>query len=100
NLFITINPALPVMSGPDFVTAFEGKTFNFTIPTTGTPQIIFAATGLPNGLALTGNAITGVPLVNAIGVHNVHVTATNGAGTVVKELTIFVQPSPPIITSP
>ena len=68
--------------------ATRGDLYSYVITATGSPIISFSATNLPGGLTLSGNTISGVPLI--LGVASITLTAANSAGTdtVVLQLTI------------
>ena len=59
----------------------------------GYGTIVFGATGLPAGLQLSGNAISGTPAIS--GSYPVSLTATDSVGTaVVVTLTLLINPAP------
>jgi plastocyanin len=103
---VTVNapagPAPPVIASALTVAATVNLPFSFTLTATGSPPIAFSATGLPPGLTLTGNIISGTP--TATGTFAVTLQATNGAGTDTETLTITIGgggagggPAPPVI---
>jgi len=51
--------------------------FSFTLSATGSPQIDFAVSSLPAGLAVDIDKIVGTPTIE--GIYNVLVTASNPA---------------------
>src|SRR5207253_6576888 len=59
-LVITTNPAAPVIQPPFTATGTVGSNFSYTINATNNPTS-YNATGLPAGLGLTTNKITGKP---------------------------------------
>ncbi|MGD0090814.1 MAG: PKD domain-containing protein [Planctomycetota bacterium] len=85
-----VPPAPPVISGSSqgVFTATIGQPFNYQITATGNPMS-YDATGLPSGLSISGNTISGIPTV--CGQIAVGLSATNmgGTGTATLVLTIF-----------
>ena len=73
-----------------------GTQFNYAIETLGTPPISYSAIGLPSGLTLNNNIISGI--FNSANTYNITITATGQTNSDSKILTI-TSGSPPIITS-
>jgi hypothetical protein len=77
----------------------QGVAFSFTVKATGTPPIIFGASGLPAGLSfdpITG-IIAGTPIVS--GAFPVTIGASNVCSSVTQVLTLTIASSVPVITS-
>ncbi|PYM09168.1 MAG: hypothetical protein DMF15_06680 [Verrucomicrobia bacterium] len=88
-LVITTNPAAPVIQPPFTATGTVGSNFSYTINATNNPTS-YNATGLPAGLGLTTNKITGKP--TTAGIYQVTLSATNAGGTGTATLVITVGP--------
>lgn len=89
---------LPVVTS-DTVSGGYGTPFSYTISATNSPTS-YAATGLPSGLALSGNTISGT-LPSGIGPITIGLSATNEWGSGTGTLTInVVDTTPPVITAP
>jgi hypothetical protein len=69
----------PVITSPQTVSAIENISFAYTISASGVAPITFQAAGLPDGLTLNGNLISGTPTTP--GTYMIHITASNSAGT-------------------
>jgi uncharacterized repeat protein (TIGR03803 family) len=97
-LTLTIAPARPEITSPDFANAQQGEFFTYQITATNNPTS-FGASGLPAGLSVDSSSgvISGTPTVN--GEFNVQIFASNAGGTVSKTLRLTIQPSVPVITS-
>jgi len=82
--------AKPRINGADVFGARPGNPFLYLIPATGKKPLIYAATGLPDGLKLDANTgiITGV--VNQKGDYPVTFTVHNSLGTKTKKFTIKI----------
>ena len=65
-----------------------GQAYTCNLNAAGTTPITWKASGLPNGLSLSGNNITGTP--TTAGTYSVTVTATNNKGTASKTLQLVV----------
>lgn len=88
----------PVVTS-DTVSGGYGSSFSYTISATNSPTS-YAATGLPAGLTLSGNTISGT-LPNSVGALTIGLSATNDGGTGTGTLTINVVDNiPPVITAP
>lgn len=79
-----ITGSAPTNSGPAFPSfptqhATIGKSFSLSVPVSGTAPISLSATGLPDGLSLTGNRISGVP--TSRGSYTASITAVNEFGS-------------------
>lgn len=79
-----ITGSAPTNSGPAFPSiptqqAAIGKSFVFSIPVSGTAPISLSATGLPDGLTLTGSEVSGTPTKS--GLFTAVLTAANGFGS-------------------
>lgn len=70
--------AVPSITSATTASGRVGQFFSYTIAATGNATS-FGATGLPQGLVLTLNTISGTPTQS--GSHNVVLSATNGSGT-------------------
>jgi PKD repeat protein len=96
---LTVMPAAPpVITSPGAATGAVGVGFQYLI--TAPFATSYGATNLPPGLNLTGNVITGQPLL--AGVYTVTVTASNshGTSTLPVVVTINAVPGAPVVTSP
>ena len=82
--------AKPRINGADVFGARPGNPFLYLIPATGKKPLIYAATGLPDGLKLDANTgiITGV--VNQKGDYPVTFTVHNSLGTKTKKFNIKI----------
>jgi alpha-galactosidase len=83
-------PSKPRINGADIYGARPGNPFLYLIPSTGRKPLVYAATGLPDGLKLDPNTgiITGV--VNQKGDYPVIITVHNGLGKKTKKFTIKI----------
>ncbi|HLX62410.1 MAG TPA: putative Ig domain-containing protein [Planctomycetota bacterium] len=99
-LQITINAAIPKFTSSAFALGMDGVFFRYTILATGTQVISYTATGLPPGLTLSDNVISGTPTSLAVGLTTVQLVATNKGGSATLNLGIEIDPAPPVITSP
>jgi len=88
----------PVITSLLTASASQGNAFTYTITAAGTAPIVFSAAGLPAGLTLTGNTISGTPTVS--GVAAVTLTAVNGAGSDSKVLQLAISPPPGRVNLP
>jgi hypothetical protein len=89
----------PVITSPTTASGNVGILFSYTITATGSLPIVFSAAGLPPGLFLSGNLISGYPTV--AGTYNVLISASNGGGTVFQTVVVTIGPPvPPTFTSP
>ena len=81
---------LPVISGPLVTTAVAGAPFSWQISASNLPTS-YAAWGLPSGLSVnpTTGLISGTVAAES-GYYFATVAATNGAGTDIENLTIYV----------
>lgn len=89
----------PVITSTLTATANINQAFSYTITASGTTPITYSTGTLPAGLTLTGAVISGAPTV--AGTYTIPLTATNGAGSDTKNLTLTVYGAivPPTITS-
>lgn len=86
-------PPAPPAVKPTITSTLEahgtvGTPFSYTIVATGTEPLEYAAEGLPAGLSLQGNVISGTP--QAAAVSTVTMTADNSAGTDTRPLTLAI----------
>lgn len=88
-------PVAPAFVGPLEERAEVGTAFGYTVLTTGTRPVSLAATGLPEGLALDGNLLTGTP--TTAGSYDIELTATNDGGSTVGSLRLEVEGEGPWI---
>ena len=97
----SIESAVPpdVSSTPATASGQTGIDFNYQIVGTNNPSS-YSASGLPPGL----NQPTATGLINGkpttVGVFSATVTATNGAGSGSRAVTITIALGPPVITTP
>jgi len=101
---LTVNEA-PSIDGPassTFTVGTTGASTDFTAA--GYPVATLTATGLPDGLQLTGSGdtvkITGTPTAGTGGEYDVTITATNGVGDDATMTTHVVVREKPGITGP
>ena len=86
-----------ITNNPLIAMGAVGKAFTYSLTATGSAPIAFAAAGLPGGLMLVGDTISGTP--TAPGRTEVQITAMNGVlPNAVKTLVITIE-APPMITS-
>ncbi|MFH0939003.1 MAG: Ig-like domain-containing protein [Planctomycetota bacterium] len=95
---------VPLMiTSPLLASAIKGSPFSYQIATLGGRPIMFKAGGLPSGLALSGDTISGTPTVSGVRFVTLKVTNSTGVDTKTLKLTITghgdVTDSPPTITS-
>lgn len=96
-LVLTIRPSAPVITGSLTLQVLDGTPLTYTIQASGSQPMTFSAVGLPAGLSLSGNVISGTPA--AAGEYNIQLNAVNSQGGDSKILVITVIPSLPVITS-
>ena len=77
----TITSALTANSTIDFP-------FSYTITADGSQLMSFSAAGLPAGLTISGNTISGIPTI--AGEYNLSITASNAAGSDTKVLVLTI----------
>lgn len=82
--------SLPVIQSATAVSATNGQAFTYAITATGSPTE-YTATGLPAGLSLSGNVISGTPTQN--GTFSITLTVKNSAGSTSTVLTLIVAAS-------
>lgn len=87
----------PVIVGPLAATGSVINVFSCTIRTSGSEPITYGASGLPAGLTLNGNTITGMP--TAVGSFSVPLTATSAWGSDSKTLALTVLDNQPPVAS-
>jgi hypothetical protein len=90
----------PVITSATNAAGKQGYAFAYQITATGTPPIVFGATGLPDGLSVnpTNGLISGVPTV--FGVFNITLLASNAARIASAPLTLTLADDIPVITGP
>ncbi len=76
---LTVNEA-PSVDVAAATTARVGTTTGIALTVAGFPHPVVSAEGLPAGLSVDGDAITGTPEPGTGGVHEVVLSATNGVG--------------------
>ncbi len=99
---VEVAQTAPVISGPasgTFVVGSPGDLAEYMA--TGNPVPTFSSLDLPNGLgvASTGSGkakITGTPQAGTAGVHTVHITATNEAGSDTMDVQLTINQAPSI----
>lgn len=74
----------PVIHAPSLLGASTGKPFLYRIPATGERPISFSVKNLPEGIALTGQILSGV--LPADGEWTIEITAENAQGKASKEI--------------
>ena len=74
----------PVVSSPLASGGNVGSGFNYTVAADGAQPISLSATGLPPGLIVSGNSISGAP--TASGIYLVTLTIANSGGTDIRTL--------------
>jgi PKD repeat protein len=87
-VLIITPPVAPIITSALATIAIKGSAFTYQITATGTLSRTYSATGLPAGLTLVGDTLTGTPTVG--GVYPVVLLATNVAGSDSKTLTIAI----------
>ncbi len=97
-LVLTVQPAIPVISGSLSVSGTADSPFNYQITASNSPTS-FGAMNLPIGLNV--NAATGIisGTVTASVTTDAVISASNAGGTGSATLIISMQPAPPVITS-
>jgi hypothetical protein len=97
-LVLAVAPALPTIRNADSIVLTTGTALSLQILSDNFPRI-FNASGLPAGLAINTKTglVSGTP--TTVGTSNVTLSATNGAGTAAKSLTMQVLPPKPVVTS-
>ena len=78
----------PIFTGQTTIDGVAYAPFKLGVPTLGTDPITLTATGLPTGVQLIGNTLTGVP--TAVGSFDSSVTATGPGGTKTQTITINI----------
>lgn len=81
----TSAPAFPSLSAHN---ATVGKSFSFAVPVSGSSPVTLTAIGLPPGLSLVDNLITGTPTTS--GAFSVSLSASNEYGSASTSFTIVV----------
>lgn len=96
--FVVNSQPIPQITSSLYQTALRGNSFYTYISATGNPTS-YSATGLPAGLSISGNSISGIPSVS--GRYTITLGATNGAGTGTASFILDVQnPTPTWQTVP
>lgn len=97
-LTLLIAPILPRITSLGSATAQVGNSFNYRITASNLP-IVYGALNLPSGLTLnaTSGDISGVP--TTVGNATLTISASNGAGTASRTLSLTILPPTPVITS-
>jgi PKD repeat protein len=97
-LTLTVAPTLPVITSRVVALGTQGVAFRYAITSLNHPRS-FSTTPLPAGLSLnaTTGLITGTPAT--LGNSSITLSATNGAGSGTKSITISILPPAPVITS-
>jgi hypothetical protein len=87
-------PVAPTITSAVPADGTVGATYSHQVTATGDATIGFAVTsgGLPPGLLLVGDTISGTP--TAAGAFSFELTATNGAGSDVQPVTMTIDPAP------
>jgi sugar lactone lactonase YvrE len=78
----------PIFTGQLRADGVAYAPFKFSVPVLGTEPIALTATGLPTGVQLIGNTLTGVP--TAVGTFDVAITATGAGGNKTQTITIDI----------
>jgi alpha-galactosidase len=92
--------ARPAIHGPVVIGCSPGKAFSFRVPATGTAPLIFAASGLPAGLAIDAQTGTIIGRASAAGTSTVALTVSNSQGRVTGSLRIICAESKIALTPP
>ncbi len=79
-LKVALNP--PAITSPLSASASTINLFIYVITAAGQPTLVFTATGLPPGLTLSGNTISGVAA--ATGTYQVTIKVSNGSAATLK----------------
>jgi len=95
-LTIVISPLgtscpVPVITSTSSGTGTVGNSFAYVVTVQSDRAVNVSTSGLPNGLTLNGNTISGTPTVS--GTFNVTITATNSCGTDTEVITITINPT-------
>lgn len=85
-----------LITSPTVATGVRGLAFNYAITAMGYAPVVVGASGLPAGLTLSGQAITGTPV--SFGIIDILLTASSADGVDVKTLRLTISdftPPPP-----
>ena len=86
---IVITDVKPVIKTASLASGAVGMTYSTTLTATGTTPITWNVSGLPSGVTCSeAGVISGTPTTS--GTFTITVTATNGAGSVGKQLTFTI----------
>ena len=95
---LTIKAIAPKFQTKKLPDAVKGKPYSADIEVTGTPEIMFTASGLPSGLSISNDGtISGTP--TEFGKFKAAITATNAAKAGKKNLKLVVLGAPEISES-
>ena len=78
----------PIFTGQTAIDGVAFAPFELSVPTLGTAPITLTATGLPTGVQVIGNTLSGVP--TQVGSFDASVTATGPGGTKTQTITINI----------
>ena len=89
-LTITVSGAsvAPAITTTSLPSGTVGEAYSHALAATGTAPITWSASGLPNGLSVSGDRITGTP--TQAGTFQVTLTASNSARSASKTLTLTI----------
>ncbi len=97
---LTVTAAGPAFTSQNAATATAGKSFSFTVTTSGVPAPSLSEAGaLPPGLSFAASSngtatLTGTPAKSAHGTYSLTFSATNAGGTVSQPFTLTVDQAP------
>ncbi|NJM42573.1 MAG: hypothetical protein HC853_18435 [Anaerolineae bacterium] len=96
---LTITGTPPTMTSGAPPAGQYGSAYTFNLSASGDPTPTLSVLGLPSGLSLSNNAITGTP--TAAGSFPITITANNGVGTADSDsYTLVIGKAPLTVTAP
>jgi hypothetical protein len=90
---LAIPPAL--ITSPLVAQGVVGQPFTYQISAMGQPPMAFTAAGLPPGLGIVGDVISGMPLESGVALVTLGASGAGGSASASLTLEVSLAPSPP-----